>query len=308
MELRQLRYFVRIVELGSIGRAAREMGLVPSALSQQISGLEKELSIRLLQRTTTGVTPTPAGLAFFRQAQMSLRYADTAIIAAREARMAGVVSVGFPSTTASLLALPLVAAVSERYPDIRLRLVEGLTGYLSQMLNARTLDLGILFHSDGAQQWSTIPILNERLFLFARRGMLDVPDGQEVGPAQFAHLPMAMTSKAHGLRTLVDAAFARAKVELKIGIEIDGLSTLMDVIQAHNVATIQPGAALGRLHGSGICVYPINDPHLYRHNLLTSVSDDELSPPALAVRVVLAELMRKLVRKGQWPGASIHEY
>ena len=51
MELRQLRYFVRIVELGSMGRAAIDLNMVQSALSQQISRLEGELSTRLLQRT-----------------------------------------------------------------------------------------------------------------------------------------------------------------------------------------------------------------------------------------------------------------
>ena len=51
MELRQLRYFVKVVELGGMGRAARDLGVVTSALSQQISRLESELSTRLLQRT-----------------------------------------------------------------------------------------------------------------------------------------------------------------------------------------------------------------------------------------------------------------
>jgi len=64
MELRQLRYFVRIVELGSMGRAALDLQMVQSALSQQISRLEGELSTRLLQRTSKGTVPTEAGLAF----------------------------------------------------------------------------------------------------------------------------------------------------------------------------------------------------------------------------------------------------
>ena len=64
MELRQLRYFVRIVELGSMGRAALDLDMVQSALSQQISRLESELSTRLLQRTAKGAVPTEAGLAF----------------------------------------------------------------------------------------------------------------------------------------------------------------------------------------------------------------------------------------------------
>ena len=94
MELRQLRYFVRIVETGSMGIAALDLGIGVSALSQQMTRLENELSIRLLQRTSRGVTPTNAGLAFYSQAQLALRHADDAILASREARLSGHVSVG----------------------------------------------------------------------------------------------------------------------------------------------------------------------------------------------------------------------
>ena len=85
MELRQLRYFVRIVELGSMGRAALDLDMVQSALSQQISRLEGELCTRLLQRTAKGAVPTEAGLAFFREAQLALRHADQAARAAQQA-------------------------------------------------------------------------------------------------------------------------------------------------------------------------------------------------------------------------------
>lgn len=67
MELRQLRYFVRIIETGSMGSAAQDLDIGVSALSQQMSRLENELAIRLLQRTSRGVTPTNAGLAFIRK-------------------------------------------------------------------------------------------------------------------------------------------------------------------------------------------------------------------------------------------------
>lgn len=83
MELRQLRYFVKVVEHGSFSQAAAALGVVTSALSQQISRLEGELSTRLLQRTSKGVLPTDAGLAFWRQAQLALRHADHAVLAAQ---------------------------------------------------------------------------------------------------------------------------------------------------------------------------------------------------------------------------------
>lgn len=65
MELRQLRYYVRIIETGSMGRAALDLNIGVSALSQQMARLENELAIRLLQRTSRGVMPTSAGLAFY---------------------------------------------------------------------------------------------------------------------------------------------------------------------------------------------------------------------------------------------------
>lgn len=105
MELRQLRYFVRVVELGSMGKAATDLGVVTSALSQQISRLESELATRLLQRSAAGAVPTDAGMAFFRQAQLSLRHADAAMQAARQARLAGQVSVGLAPSTSAVLAL-----------------------------------------------------------------------------------------------------------------------------------------------------------------------------------------------------------
>ena len=144
MELRQLRYFVRVVELGSMSRAALDLNLVQSALSQQISRLEGELSARLLQRTRKGVTPTEAGMAFFREAQLALRHAEQAGRAARQARLSGPVSVGLAPTTAAVLGLPLMHAMRERYPDVRLHMVESLSGHLTQMLNARQLDLAVL--------------------------------------------------------------------------------------------------------------------------------------------------------------------
>lgn len=64
MEIKQIKYFLTVVESGSIGKAAQKLDVGASAISQQISKLEQELSIRLLQRNAFGVTPTPAGLAF----------------------------------------------------------------------------------------------------------------------------------------------------------------------------------------------------------------------------------------------------
>lgn len=127
MELRQLRYFVRVVELGSMSRAALDLQLVQSALSQQIGRLEGELSTRLLQ-----------------------------------SRLSGSVSVGLAPTTASVLGLPLMLAVRERSPGVRLHMVESLSGHLAGMLNARQLDLAVRFDTDPGRRWSVMPLAEKK--------------------------------------------------------------------------------------------------------------------------------------------------
>ncbi|MBP6900023.1 MAG: LysR family transcriptional regulator [Burkholderiaceae bacterium] len=306
MELRQLRYFVHVVDSGSMGRAAAELGVVTSALSQQISRLEGELATRLLQRTATGVRPTDAGLAFLRQARLALRHADSATAAAREARLTGQVSLGLPSSIAAVLALPLLRALAERHPGVRLHLVEALSGSLGALINGRTLDLAVVFETESSRRWSVMPLLDEALYVFGRADLAGMPGGRTVRLAALAALPLVLPTGLHGLRAVVNTAFARARCEPRVVLEVDGLATLMDVVREGLAATIQPGAVAPRV-GDELRAVRIADAGVRRRSVLASLSDDELSPAALAVRVTLREVAAELVRQGRWPGASLHE-
>lgn len=310
MELRQLKYFVRVVELGSMSRAALDLDLVQSALSQQISRLESELSTRLLQRSSKGVLPTEAGLAFFREAQLALRHTEQAVRAAQQARLTGTVSVGLASTTASVLGVPLMCAMRERYPDVRLHLVESMSGHLTAMLNSRQLDLAVLFDTGAARRWSVLPLLEEKLYLIsALRPGADAVRARPGGTrmAQLKGLPLILPTGSHGLRSTLDAAFARAKFKPELVAEIDSLAMLMDTVSAGLGSTVQPWAALGRMADAAqrFQWLEIADAHVCRTNALCSLSDDELSPAALATRVVLADCARELVRSGHWVGATL---
>jgi len=307
MELRQLHYFLRVVELGSMGRAAQQLGVGTSALSQQISRLESELATRLLRRTSTGVVPTEAGLAFWSQAQLAIRHAEAAKAAARHARLSGQVSVGFAPSTGAVLGLPFLLAMRERYPDIGVRLVETLSGNLASMIGMRQLDLAVLFQAERAQRWSLMPLLEERLFVIARRDVLVLPEPGPLSFGQIAALPLILPSDQHGLRALIEAAAARAGVVLNVALEIDGLAMLMDAVRAGLGATIQPGAATARLHDPGLTALELANAQAHRPNLLVSLSDDELSPAGLAARVVLADVARALVTGGKWQGATLYK-
>ena len=305
MELRQLRYFIRAVELGSMGKAAQDLGVVTSALSQQIGRLESELSTRLLQRISTGIVPTDAGIAFFRQAQLALRHIDEAGRAAQQARLSGHVSVGMAPTTASVMGLPQIQAMSSRDPDVRFHLVESLSGHLDSMLNARRLDLAIVFNAEAACRWSTEPLLEERLFLIAERSFAPFPEGDRVILEDIGDIPLAMPTGMHGLRALLSQACNQLNIAPNVVLEIDSLAILMDTVQAGVAATIQPGAALSRLPREAFRMAELVATGFSRHNLLASLSDGELSPAGLAARVVTRDVAHEQVRSGRWLGARL---
>ncbi len=318
MELRQLRYFVRIVEMGSMSRAARELDVVQSALSQQITRLESELAVRLLQRTPRGVVPTEAGVAFFREAQLALRHADQAVRAAQQSRLSGSVSLGLAPTTATILALPLMQAMRTRYPDVRLHMVESMSGHLAEMLNARALDMAVLFDSrlhgaqagvarPGGRRWQVHPLIEERLFLIrSRRHPLAAALPAAMALADLADEPLILPTGQHGLRSTLDTAFAQARFTPHVVLEVDSLSMVMAAVDAGLGSSLQPWAAMGRFEDAPrrFETALITDRDAQRTNLLCSLSEDELSPAALATRVVLVDCVRELVQSGTWSGTT----
>ncbi len=152
-----------------------------------------------------------------------------------------------------------------------------------------------------------VPLLQERLYVMGVRGLPGLPTTQRTRIEHLSDLPLILPSGSHGLRALVDEAFARTQTTPRVVAEIDGLTLLMDAVSAGLGATIQPGAATLRLRGDDVLLVQISNPHARRPNLLVSLSDDELSPAALATRVVLTEVARALVSEGRWIGASLHE-
>ena len=309
MELRQLRYLVAAVECGSLGKAAAQLGMATSALSQQISRLETELSTRLLVRGAAGVTPTDAGAAFCRHATLALRHVDAAATAAQGARLSGAVSLGLAPTTASVVALPLIETMAQRYPNIRLQLVEGMSGHLAGMLKLRQIDLAVLFNARSVTfaKSEAIPLLDEALFLIGPPDGRDGVHAEPISLAELSGLPLILPSRGHGLRTSLDHSFDAIRVTPHVVMEIDSLSVIMEAVSAGLGYTIQPGAALARSSAAGLAVRAVCDAGAHRTNLLASLPEHELSPAALAVRAQLRKVVGGLVREGRWLGATLHE-
>ncbi len=310
MELRHLQYFVRVVELGSLEQAAREMGLAPSVLDEGMARLESIVAAPLLRHTNDGVLPTEAGVSFFRESQLALRHADRAAHAGDQSGLSGNVSIGLTPTACSVLGMPLILEARKRYPDVRLHMVESLSGHLATMLNARQIDLAVLYGTHPAHRWNMNPLMEERMFLIQSARNRARSLGPKVSLSDLKQVPLILPTGTHSLRNVLDAAFRRARVQPVIAVEIDSLAMLMHAVDTGLGATIQPWAATSRYSDAAerFELAEISDPEAVRFGSLCSLSNDEMSPAALATRVLLAVCARDLVRSGVWVGARISDH
>lgn len=310
MNLRQLRYFVRIVECGSLSRAARELNLAQPALSQQLAKLEELVGKPLVVRTPQGVVPTEHGLALHQHAAFVLRLVEQGLAVARGGARAiqGMVSVGLAATTVAALGLPLVQRVRERYPGILLNVVEGMSGHIEQMLRLGQLDMAILFAPGLAPDLVVEPLLDEELFVVLPRTSRLVPRRRtSLTLAEVARLPMILPTARHGLRQRVTAELDRRGLRVEVVAEIDSLALLMACVAAGMGATIKPlGAILAEGGKAGrFRALPIEDVRLRRRNFLYTLPPERRSAAATAVaaelRAVVAALLADPARRGFEP-------
>ena len=146
MELRHLRYFVAVAELANFTRAARRLRVAQPALGRQMTDLEEELGVTLLERGPRGAGLTAAGELFLPEARAVLERAAAAALAMREfaAGSRGDLRIGYaPSPTVELLPRILHAFQSEA-PSVRVRLGDLSTGEMIAGLRDGSLDAALL--------------------------------------------------------------------------------------------------------------------------------------------------------------------
>ncbi len=129
MDRKQLRTFTTIVDLASFSRAARQLNLSQSAISQQISALERDLAVQLLQRAGSGARPTPSGEILLRYARQILAKIDEAqrVLAEQEQAGAGVLRIGAGGAACHYLLPKVLTELHRRFPRLELHVFSGHT-------------------------------------------------------------------------------------------------------------------------------------------------------------------------------------
>src|SRR6185369_4734991 len=146
MELKQLKYFLCVAEVGSFSRAAVMLSVAQPILSRQIKALEQALSAELFYRNGRGIVLSEAGKLLEGYAKEIIGTVDRASfeITAMKSAPSGRITIAMPPSIGWVLTVPLVHRCRREFPMIALHVVEGFSGHVTEWLSTGRIDIGVV--------------------------------------------------------------------------------------------------------------------------------------------------------------------
>ncbi len=306
MDTKRLRSFIKIVDTGSVSRAADLLNIAQPALSQQLAALETYYRQKLLIRSQQGVTPTDAGRALYRHAQSIVRQVENARADVMRfgQELSGSVAVGLsPFNTGSTLCLSLLRTVRERHPGILLRINQSFGSAYSELIMTGRLELAMIHGAGPLKGVRFLPLMVEKYVLVVAEFMCPrVTDGS-VHVEALADIPLLLPPQYNFVRKVVDLAFARIRSTPQLAAEIESVDGLRDTVAAGIGATILPWSVANQIVVPGrSMVVPIENPTIEDVVSLCTSDYLPLSAAAEGVHEILLELASAIVATPDFPG------
>jgi LysR family nitrogen assimilation transcriptional regulator len=305
MDLRQLRYFVKVVECGNVTRASEALHIAQPAISQQMRNLERDLGMQLLERSVQGVAPTAAGQTLYRHAIELLRQADsTRELLRQDAELPqGRVSVAMPSSTARMMAIPLARTIRDRYPGIALELLEAPSAELGSLIGSGRVDLAVVVDAVETRGVAAQRLLTEALYLIAWPEF-QMPR-EPVSIAELARMPLILPSAPNTIRSRVEWALREAGLPCEILFEASSTALLFAAVMAKLGVTILPWtAAHVELDERKLKLAKV-DHRLFSRDLSLCWHDTALLSNAVQkVKATILELFDSMGKRPEWAAAD----
>ncbi|MGE0798011.1 MAG: LysR substrate-binding domain-containing protein [Lautropia sp.] len=309
MDARQLRYFVTVAQLGSFSAASRRLHIAQPALSRHVKALEEKLGVTLLQRGARGVRLTGEGEQLLGHGSQVLEQLDLLprMVGPSRRIVSGRVVIGLPTSASAVLAVPLLRAAVDRYPQVRVHLIESLSGYLQEWIESGRLDLAVVYDPSPHSGIRLDPILHEDLWFVGARGAL--PAGVEtIALREVPRYPLLLPAATHATRRLIEGVALAHGVRINLIAEVDSLTVQKDLVATGAAFTILPRGSIhadlvaGRLQAARIVEPTVGRTVTLAASLLRG---DNQACNAMA-RLVL-ETGRRLVSDGVWHGRDVRD-
>lgn len=318
LNLKTLRYFVAVIDAGSLSRAARQLFIAQPALTARMKKLENELEVQLLERSATGVTPTAAGSYLYEDACDLLQQAKNIQRRIRQSsnKPTGSVTLALPFLLASLLTGPLLAQMSRRYPHVRVFILDDLSVAVQEALGEGRADLGILVDQDEEQGLKSYPLVREAIYFCGRddneliKGLLwtsgrrnhlgrHVPD---IWFEETTRLPLLTQSRRFAMRRGVEKVASGLGLTLNIAHEHDSTRVLRSLCL--------DGAGFAYVPACAVRGLPAPDPRwisarvikpeLARSYYLATPAAAPSNLATEAVKTILLDQVHETIASGLW--------
>jgi LysR family nitrogen assimilation transcriptional regulator len=307
MDVRQLRYFMRIAEKGSLSRAAGDLRVSQSSLSLHVANLERELGVDLLVRSRRGVGLTECGELLLNRARLIIGQIEATVEEIRSfaENPVGVVTLGLPGGVAAFFSAPLLMQLKIRYPKIALRIVDGATSRLVSWAQDKRVDLAMVTEIGTISTLGAERLLSETLYLVGA-GPQRFGNAFALKAANLASVPLVLPSREHGMRLLVEDFAKSIGIELLVKFEVDALPAIKELVRSGFGCTFLPATAIKEEAARGeFWTVNIVEPALTRILTLVRPLKVKTNPASDAARAVIRDLVAKLVNNDEWPGTLL---
>ena len=331
MDLRTLRYFIAVVEAGSLSRAAGSLYIAQPALTAQIKKLETELVAQLLDRSHAGVTPTPAGVQLYEDSRRLLSDADA--VRERIQRLPqgpeGSVTVAAPFLLASLLMGPVLGALRLSHPRIRVFVVDDLSLGVKKAMLDRRADVGLLVDAPQVEGLQCRQLVREAMYFCghdvdgsvvrmlhpaaaARATRAVRSKKQATGKAALPRpeidlvdaiaQPLVLQSRRFAIRRSVEDAAAALGLPLNIAHEQDSTRVIRSLYLNGAGFTFTPACALNDQPPPrpNWIVARVTKPDLHRTYSLATPAGRPLDAATQVVMDTLLQQMKSMIDAGIW--------
>ncbi|GGI21654.1 LysR family transcriptional regulator [Oxalicibacterium faecigallinarum] len=285
MDLRQLRYFMAIVEEGQISRAARRLHMAQPPLSLQLKTLEEELGVQLIERNNKSLRLTEAGHALYQRAEQILGLVNATSKEIREfdQGLRGTLGIGSPPGIGHLTMPPRIAAFHKRYPEVTFQWREGNTFRVLELLNTHVIEAGIVRLPVDDNLYAIKPLVTEPWVAVIRASDDDARPAS-IALAELARQPLLLMQRQQGIfwHDMVWDALRAAEVEPTVFCESDNVMALLTLVELGLGAAIVPRSAAALKSGPQLHTMEISDATLESDVAIIWLKNQRLSAAAKA--------------------------
>ena len=302
MDLKQLRTFRAVAELGSLSKAADRLRAAQPALSRHIKLLEHELRVELFIRNGRGMLLTSAGQILLDRTTGLVRQIEQVRddIQSASGKPSGRVILGLVPTVSAVLSGRLARRIITDLPDISLRIVESYGGHLVEWLHRGEMDLAITYGPADDLHLSVHSIGHEDLAVVG-------PPGSGLGKKKQVELEwlvkqrLILPSISHGLRALLEKAVARKKLTLNTMIEADSYRAQISLMeQGLGYTLLPPSAIRAELAAKRLEMAALVSPSVSRELILASPIAHPTSIATTTIATLIMSEIRELSKEGLW--------